>query len=206
MRKNCAFVLWIVFLSFLLQASRAYAALGGSVTQNGVTITQNFSSVYYVDTKTSPYPTGFYAAYNITNNSASALSDVWVTLGSFTGTTVYLSHGASDPGVVHLGSLAAGATKPAYFYLGVDCSSFSSGNCNISAVQGFRIDVYLGPPTSYLLASLTANDITVYDTIAASANKVNSGSVSTTTPSVGSSFTVTVSGSTGTTVAIIFSL
>src|SRR5262245_42781668 len=45
-------------------------ALGASVTQNNVTITQNFSSVYYVDTKTSPFPTGFYAAYNITNNSS----------------------------------------------------------------------------------------------------------------------------------------
>src|SRR5215831_3701928 len=43
--------------------------LGASTTQNNITITQNFSSVYYVDTKTAPFPTGFYAVYNITNNS-----------------------------------------------------------------------------------------------------------------------------------------
>src|SRR5262249_28836281 len=58
--------------------------------------------------------------------------------------------------------------------------------------------VYLGPPVNNLLASLTTNDITVSDTIAANANKVNSGSVSTTTPTLGTTFTVTVNGSTGT--------
>jgi hypothetical protein len=99
---------------------------------------------------------------------------------------------------VHLGSLAAGATKPAFFFLSVDCSSFTSGNCNISTAQGVTVGVYLGPPTTNLLASLTTNDITVYDAIAAGANKVTSGSVSTTAPLLGSTFTVTVNGSTGT--------
>ena len=196
-RKSAAIRL-IASLCMALSMWSAHAALGGSATQNGITITQNFSSVYYVDTKTSPYPTGFYAAYNITNNSSAAFSDVWVTLGNFTGSTVYLSLGGNDTGVAHLGSLAAGASKPAYFFLSVDCSSFTSGNCNISAVQGLTVDVYLQPPTDDLLASLTTNDITVYDTISASANKVNSGSVSTTTPSVGGTFTVIVNGSTGT--------
>jgi Bacterial Ig-like domain (group 3)/Abnormal spindle-like microcephaly-assoc'd, ASPM-SPD-2-Hydin/HYDIN/CFA65/VesB-like, Ig-like domain/Cep192 domain 4 len=188
----------IAFLWIVLSIHCAQAALGGSITQNGITITQNFSSVYYVDTKTSPFPTGYYAVYNITNNTGSAFQDIWVTLGNFTGTTVYLSLAGNDTGVSHLGTLAAGASKAAYFFLGVNCSSFASGNCNISASQGFTVDVYLGPPTGNLLAALTTNDITVYETIAANANKVNSGSVSTTTPSVGSTFTVTVNGSTGT--------
>src|SRR5579859_2464423 len=185
-------ILWLI-----LPLDLAHAALGGSATQNGITITQNFSSVYYVDTKTAPYPTGFYAVYNVTNNTSSAFDDVWVTLGNFTGNTIYLSLGGNDPGVAHLGSLAAGATMPAYFYLSVDCSSYTSGNCNISTAQGLSVDVYLGPPVDNLIASLTTNDITVKDAIAANANKVNSGSISTTTPTVGSTFTVTVNGSTG---------
>ncbi|WP_263416512.1 choice-of-anchor D domain-containing protein [Terriglobus albidus] len=196
-RKSAVISLMAILWMMVCLSSSAYAVLGSSTTQNGITITQNFSSVYYVDTKTSPYPTGFYAVYNITNNNSTALSDVWVTLGNFAGSTVYLSLGGNDTGAAHLGSLAAGATKAAYFFLNVDCSSFTSGNCNISSPQSATADVYLGPPTANLLASLTTNDMTVYDTIAASANKVNSGSVSTTTPSVGSTFTVTVSGSTG---------
>ncbi len=178
--------------------SSAHAALGGSATQNGITITQNYSSVYYVDTKTSPYPEGFYAAYQVTNQSGVALEDVWVTLGNFSGSTVYLSLANNENGIVHLGALAAGSSKTAYFLLQVNCTGFSSGNCNISSAQSATARVYSGPPTANLLASLTTNDITVSDTIAASANKVNSGSVSTTTPSVGSTFSVTVNGSTGT--------
>src|SRR5579884_351153 len=198
MIKKPAVIRWIAILWMAFSVCRANAVLGSSATQNNITITQNYSSVYYVDTKTSPFPTGFYAAYEITNNSSSDLADVWVTAGNFTGSTVYLSLGGNDTGVAHLGPLAAGASKPAYFFLSIDCSSFTSGNCNISTAQGFTVDVYLGPPTDNLLASLTTNDITVFDTIAAAANKVNSGSVSTTTPSIGTTLTVTVTGSTGT--------
>jgi len=198
MNTRSGLAAWLVVLSVVLWMPSAHAALGGSTTQNGITITQNFSSVYYVDTKTSPFPTGFYAAYDVTNDTNADLDDVWVTLGNFTGNPIYLSLGVQDTGVVHLGKLAAHASKPAFVFLAVNCSSFSSGNCNISAAQGFTVDVYLGPPTGNLLASMTTNDITVFDTIAAGANKVSSGSVSTTTPSVGSTFTVTVDGSTGT--------
>ena len=196
-RFDIAFrVIAVILLACATNA--AYASLGSSITQNAITVTQNFSSVYFVDTKTSPYPTGFYAVYNVTNNSSSDLADVWVTVGNFTGSTVYLSLGGNDTGAAHLGTLAAGTSKPAYFYMSVDCSSFTSGHCSISNPQGFTADVYLGPPTGNLLASLTTNDITVAETIAASANKVNSGSVSTTTPSMGSTFSVVVNGSTGT--------
>lgn len=86
----------IVVLSLPLWIPSAHTTLGGSGTQNGITITQNFSSVHYVDTKTSPFPTGFYAAYKVTNNTNADLEDVWVTLGSFTGSTVYLSHTAGS--------------------------------------------------------------------------------------------------------------
>ena len=93
--------------------------------------------------------------------------------------------------------MAAGTTSPVFFYLQVDCTSFSSGQCNIGTAQGFTVRLYSGPPSSDLLQS-QAFSVTVSETIAAQANKVTTVVTSSTDPILGSLITVTVTGSTGT--------
>ena len=93
--------------------------------------------------------------------------------------------------------MSAGATKPIYFYLQVDCSSFGAGQCNVAAAQGFTVTLFSGPPATNLLQS-QAFSLTVSDTISSSNNTVSTVVVSSTSPTLGSIITVTVTGATGT--------
>ncbi|MDH3987402.1 MAG: hypothetical protein OEV12_13480, partial [Gammaproteobacteria bacterium] len=64
---------------------------------------------------------GHYAAYRVTNNGATPYTDVWATIGSFSGPAISAASG--EDGLVHLGAMAAGETKMAYFYLATTADS-----------------------------------------------------------------------------------
>jgi len=160
-------------------------------------ITSSWGNVIYLDTagNVSPNLLANYVSYNVTNDTGAAITDAWVTLGNFTGGFVSLA--PLENGVVHLGPMAAGATRTVYFYLTVDCSSFQSGKCNISTAQNFTVSLYSGPPATNLLGAQTFS-VTIQDTTAALANKVNTVVASSTSPILGSIITLTITGNTGT--------
>src|SRR5262249_44137029 len=133
------------------------------------------------------------ASYQITNTDGVNYPDVWATIGNFTAASgspvVTLASGA--PGAIDLGPLANGQTKTAVFYLG------SRAATNVT--QTHTVSVFNGPPASgSLLTSQDFSFTSVQSTIKASANKVTSVVVSPSTPTVGGTFTITVTGQTGT--------
>src|SRR5262249_25973694 len=133
------------------------------------------------------------ASYQITNTDGVNYPDVWATIGNFTAASgspvVTLAPGA--PGAIDLGPLANGQTKTAFFYLG--------SNADTNVTQTHTVSVFDGPPASgSLLTSQDFSFTSVQSTIKASANKVASVVVSPSTPTVGGTFTITVTGQTGT--------
>src|SRR6267154_1580136 len=159
-------------------------------------VTSTSGNVIYVDTSSNVQPNllGNYVSYNVTNDTGSPIADAWVTIGSFTGS--YVSLAPNETGVTHLGTMAAGATRTVFFYLNVDCSSFSAGQCNVSTLQPFTVRLYSGRPTANLLSSQSFS-VTVQETIAAQANKVTTVVTSSNSPTRGALITVTVTGNTG---------
>lgn len=151
----------------------------------------------YVDSSgnVSPNLVGNYVSYNVTNDTGSPIADAWVTIGSFSGG--FVSLGTNENGIYHVGPMASGATRTVFFYLDVNCSSFQAGKCNVTTAQSFVVSLYSGPPTSNLLGS-QAFSVTVFDTTAASANKVTSIVASSNNPVLGAIVTVTTTGNTGT--------
>src|SRR5439155_7098667 len=75
------------------------------------TITRVSSPTFYLDTGLN----GMYAGYEIKNTSATTYPDVWVDISNFTGGFVTLAQ--NEDGVAHLGQMAPGDAKMAYFYL-----------------------------------------------------------------------------------------
>ena len=185
MRTHCHRL--VALIALVLCASFAAAS---------VTITSTSGNVFYVDTagNVTPNLLGSYVSYTITNTGA-PIADAWVPIGSFTGQYVHI--GVNEPGVAHLGPLASGASGTVFFYLNANCSSFQAGKCNVNTQQGFSVNVYAGPPSANLLQS-QAFSVTVLDTTAAQANKVNTVVTSTNDPILGSLIIVTETGQTGT--------
>ena len=155
------------------------------------TITPTSASIFYNDL--SHNLTSAYASYQITNTDGVNYPDVWVSIDNFTAArgqpVVTLAPGA--PGAIDLGPLANGQTRTAFFYLG------SSADTNVT--QTHTVSVFNGPPTSgALLTSQDSSFTSVESTIQANSNKVDSVVVSPSTPTVGGTFTITVTGQTGT--------
>jgi uncharacterized repeat protein (TIGR01451 family) len=157
------------------------------------TITRTSSDIFYANfaPNSGPALTSHYVAYQITNTDGVDYPDVWATIGNFTGGVVTLGAHADD--AINLGPLANGETKTAFFYLR---TTVSSG----FPAQTHTVSVFNGPPTSgSLLAggnfSLIPPDRPPRQT---SSNKVNSVVISPSTPTIGGTFTITVTGETGT--------
>ncbi len=159
------------------------------------TITRTSASIFYNDfAPTSGAPlTSAYAAYQITNTDGVNYADVWATIGNFTSASgpVAVTLGTNAASAIDLGPLANGQTKTAFFYL--------ASNATTTVNQTHTVSVFNGTPTAgALLTSQNFSFAAVLNTINASSNKVNSVVVSPSSPTVGGTFTVTVTGATGT--------
>lgn len=167
------------------------------------TITRTSAPIFYNDlnppSNATPL-TSNYVSYQIHNDDGVDYADVWVTVGDFKAASgpVVVSPAANGPTQYNLGALAKGQTKTAFFYL-------TSNDDDITATQTHTVKVVNGVPGSGSVVasqnfSYTANsnDDAVQNTIQANANKVNSISVSNPAVNVGATFTVTVTGETGT--------
>jgi uncharacterized repeat protein (TIGR01451 family) len=160
-----------------------------AVCSTGV-ITRTSSPVFYIDTGESIV--GNYVSYTITNTSGSAYADLWVKLESFSGGRITLA--ASEDGIVHVGSLANGASKTVFFYL-----ANTTGTGNTSTAQSHTVSLYSTRP-DLASGSLCGNPFsqTVEETIKAVANKVTAVVAGPNPPELGGIMTITVTGDTGT--------
>lgn len=162
----------------------------GSSTQNNLKVTAQHGKIFYIDSAQGQNADAAYVSYAVTNTSASARKNIWVKLGSFTGGVVQLAN--SGQASIPVGDVSGSATGVAYSLLKAPNSSTRS--------QSHQVQVYLGNPNTEgatELYSCTFTFLKVMETIKARANKVSSIS-STSASVVGSTFTITVEGNTGT--------
>jgi hypothetical protein len=145
---------------------------------------------FYIDNGTTPAFKSSYTGYRVTNSTGSAMTDTWVGLSDFTGGKLAL--GAGQPAAEQIASLSGGSAKPLFWYLTASEES--------ATAQGFTVTVYQhnpALPNSTTLCTATGGFNQVIGTIAASPNQVTGISVTGGSPSLGSQFTVTVTGNTG---------
>jgi hypothetical protein len=146
---------------------------------------------FYIDNGATPQFTSSYTGYTLTNSTGSAMSDTWVSLSAFTGGDLTLASG--QPAAERIVSLASGSSGSLYWYLNAPTAS--------NTAQGFTVTVYQhrpGAANATPLCTATGGFNKVLGTLSASANKVTSISVSNSAPSLGATFDVTVTGTTGT--------
>ena len=167
----------VSILMFLLAAQLASA----------LTITRTSSPIFYMDTSTTPTLQGMYVAYQISNNDGINYPDIWVRADTFSGGVISL--GPNEDGIVHLGSLAPGQTKTAYFYL--------QANSATTLAQTHTVRVF---PNRFGTGQLAAANfsMTSEETIQANANKVTTVVTGPNPAELGGIVTMTVSGDTGT--------
>ena len=188
------------------QPAQAYTTCGNvlgasassqSYTNSGakLTITPKHGTIFYLDSRRGINAS--YVAYSITNNEASATKkNLWVKVSGFTAASgsslISLANPADNS--QQIASLAAGTSATVYFLL--------TANKSAAIAHTHTVEVFTGDPRLSTTPAATAGcDYTftrIDQTIAANANKVNSVSVSTTTPVLGGTVVVTVQGATGT--------
>ena len=154
---------------------------------SAIIITRASSPILYMDAGASPALQGMYVAYQINNNNGVNYPDLWVRIDSFGGGVILLA--PNEDGLVHLGSLAPGQTKTAFFYL--QASSVTA------TPQTHTIRVYPNRFGSSQLASANFS-MTSEDTIQANANKVVTVVTGPNPAELGGIVVMTVSGDTGT--------
>ncbi|HKU44704.1 MAG TPA: DUF4215 domain-containing protein, partial [Polyangiales bacterium] len=155
-------------------------------TAHAFTITRVSGSILYRDGGAGLV--GAYEGYRLTNDGAVARSDVWVTSEGFTGgASIQLA--STEDGVQHIGPMAAGESKMAFFYL---VSSAAA-----ATAQSHTIRAYIPGSPATTLAS-QAFSFTAEETIQANANKVTVVTHTPSGPGVGGTLEITVKGATGT--------
>lgn len=143
------------------------------------------SPIVYLDTSISLF--GFYAGYSITNNSGSAIGDLWVQLEDFSGGVITLN--GNEDGISHIGALANGATAYAFFYLGVSAAT--------ATAQTHKVVLYPSDPALSSSTCKYASSLTSAEALGAANNTLSSLTYSPNPPQLGGIMTMTLTGDTG---------
>lgn len=152
------------------------------------TITRVSAPIVRIDTGITPALTSAYVAYTVTNSTGATVDDLWIKLENFGGTVLGLA--TNENGVAHVGTIANGATAFVPFYL--TATGATSTN------QTHDVGIYTSNPSVVSQTCATNFSYTTAETIQANANQVTSVTVSPNPPQLGSPFTMTIIGSTGT--------
>jgi len=150
-------------------------------------ITRTSSPIFYLDTSIVPRLQGMYVSYQVSNNDGTSYPDLWVRIDTFSGGVISL--GPNDDGLVHLGPLAPGQTKTAFFFLQ------ASGETLVPQTHAVRVYPTRPPATQLTSASF---GMTSMETIQANANKVVTVVTGPSPPQLGGIVTMTVTGDGGT--------
>ena len=167
------------------------AAVPPSCAGAGFTVTSLGGPNFYIDGGNSPAFRSGYTGYRITNATGSAVDDVWAQLSGFTGGALGLA--ATQPAAQRVGALSSDQAEARFWYL---TASALSGTAQNHTVTLYSHDPAL--PNAVALCSTSGGFSSVQGTIEAAANKVDNVTVSGGAPNLGSRFTVTVTGTTGT--------
>ncbi len=159
-----------------------------------IAITRRSSAVLYINDDISPEKRGQYALYEIENTGTASI-DAYVKVDNFVGD---IRLGDQEDGVFHIGVLAPNEIGHAYLFFVTDLT-ISGQNGNISGTNTHTVNVFDGDPESGGILNVSEDfDIAIIeDVIKASANKVT-GVVINGSPVLGSSFSISVTGETGT--------
>ncbi|MFI7543389.1 Ig-like domain-containing protein [Actinoplanes sp. NPDC049599] len=187
----CLAVAVVVAATPVLVTAAPAAAVPVACTSAGLTVTALHGPNFYVDTSSSPVLRGAYAGYRVTDTTGNPRTDLWVELGDFTGGSVTL--GSGQPAAQQVATLAGSASASRFFYLTALAESATAQRHSVAVWRG-RPDL----PGSAQLCADSGGFTAVEGTIKAAANKLTSVTVSTGTPKIGGTFTVTVAGDTGT--------
>ena len=171
-----------------LAAQTAQYGCDGTQKLNGIKVAAGHPKNFYIDSSDSQKFDAGYLSYIVTSDTAR--SDLWVEASGFTGGKITLANpsDASQP----LGAVTAGGTAAAYF--------LAKASEATSSAQSHVVKVYDRKPGSggaVPMYTCTFNFNKVEEVGKASANKVD-GVTKTTVSSLGTTFTVTVTGDTGT--------
>jgi uncharacterized repeat protein (TIGR01451 family) len=174
------------------------AATAPTCSSAGFTIAPLHGTRFYIDAGTSPLIDSGYTGFSV--NPGAAKTNIWVQLSGFTGGSLGLN--SNQPSAFPLGNLGAGSTTPAYFFL------TSSATAATATAQNFTVEVWQGDPAHGGTQLCTAGDgysAGVYSALEAAANKVQdvtgdsvAATVSTSSPVIGGTITLSVEGTTGT--------
>jgi hypothetical protein len=128
-----------------------------------------------------------YASYLITNNDGVIRSNLWVTIGSFTGSVVSL--GGGESGKYNVGNLPVNGAKAVFFYLMATNTTTSNQTHTITVYQG-----YPGVGTALTNSNFS---LTVGDMKSTSQNKLSGAAYLPAQPVLGAVVSVTYDGYTG---------
>ena len=149
----------------------------GNASGTNYTVSPSHGKVFYIDSGVNPRIDAAYAGYTV--KSTTAKTNIWVKLSGFTGGQVSLSN--INDQVQQIPSISAGASQTAYFLL-------KASGTTTTTDQVHTVTVYEGNPnrggTSVYTCDFTFTD--VRETIKASANKVQSVTVPSSNPTLGS--------------------
>jgi uncharacterized repeat protein (TIGR02543 family) len=191
-KPRLSFLLVLVVLTSLLipvsMPSASAAACADSLS-NGYRIAPSHGQVFYIDTGVTPRLDAAYVAYRVT--STTAKSNLWIELSGFTGGRVSLAN--SGDYIQQISSIEAGQTHSAFFLL-------KASGTETTTDQVHSVKLYEGKPRQGGVESyaceFTFTDIR--ETIKASANKVQSVTISNSSPALGSLVDITAIGQMGT--------
>ncbi|HET9657240.1 MAG TPA: OmpA family protein [Kineosporiaceae bacterium] len=160
----------------------------GGPAQNDLTVTPTHDPNFYADLSA-----GFdasYLGYQVANSGTTDRANLWVTVDGFTGGAVNLADTTDTRRQIP--ALPSGQAVTTYFMVKAT-STTTTPQTHTVTVYDRRPDLAGATPLSVCQSSFTA----VIAAQSASANKVTAISVDQTTLTIGSAFTVTVTGETG---------
>ncbi|HEX4645855.1 MAG TPA: Ig-like domain-containing protein, partial [Verrucomicrobiae bacterium] len=168
-----------------------FLALGLAGRAAAVQISLTSDTNFLTDFGVSPTLQSDHVSVSVTNTDGITYSNLWVTLGSFTNTSLQL--GGGDPGQYPVGRLANSQAGAAFFYVQ---ATNDPGNKTYN--DQFTVRVYNGLPATGTLLASSNFPVVVQTTISAMANKINSVTFTpTNNPVVGGIVKISVFGDTG---------
>ena len=174
------------------QASATLATCApGSAAQNSITVEPSHPTVMYIDSGMNPRVDAAYIGYRITNRTGAALKGYWASFDNFTGGVVSLANPLDK--YIDIPEIGIGETKTVYVLVKASSSSRSV------QAHDFKIfDEYPAAATAVNKYACNFAFSKVAETIKAAANKPTSTTVTGSLARVGTTFTVTSVGATGT--------
>jgi hypothetical protein len=174
------------------QAAALPACSAAAAAQSNIRVTPSHGNAFYIDSGQGQNIDASYVGYQVhVENAAAVKSGLWISLENFNGGSVSLANPLDGQQVLR--TFAGSDTQTAFFLL--------KATKPTTAAQKHTVRIYKAPPNI-----ATANDVVyecqysfsrVRETIKASANKVTEVRVDA-VPRLGETFTVTVTGATGT--------